>query len=310
MVEIPASRYDLSTYSGRVRHFILACSPFTLFHSNAEIRQAQVVVSNYASGMQPMNEQFWKAKQLVDSSVHPDNNEIILLPFRMSCNVLSNLAICAGMLTPHLSIPGTIFWQWTNQSLNVAVNYANANKSAPISTSEMVKSYAIAVASSVSIAVGLPPMVRKLNVSHNAKTLLHRLVPFAAVVSAGLVNVGVMRSQEIIKGIEVFDNETNEEVGVSHKAAARAVGQTAASRAINATPIMIIPPLLLLRLQNGFLKGKSKTMVNLVNLGIIAGTSFLVLPFALAVFPQKTIIEGEKLEPEFKGKTVWYNRGV
>nr|UJH94463.1 Fsf1 [Starmerella bombicola] len=311
MVELPTSRYDLNTYYGRVRHLFEACSPFTLLNSNESIKAAQQQVESYARLDKPLDEQFWKAKQLVDSSVHPDTGEIVLLPFRMSCNVLSNLAITAGMLTPNLSMGGTVFWQWANQSLNVAVNYANANKSAPISSSELLKSYGIAVVSSVSIAVGLKPLVSNMRgVRPQTKLVLMRLIPFAAVVSAGLVNVGVMRSQEIIRGITVRDVETDEDLGVSRRAAVRAVGETALSRAINATPIMVVPAMALLKLQQGPLKNASRKVTNVVNLGLIASTSFLVLPFALAVFPQRRVMSGDNLEPQFKGRTVWFNRGV
>ena len=308
---LPHSRYNLDTYYGRVRHFFEAASPFTLRHSNDEIRKAQKIVDEYANNHEPLDEDFWCAKQIVDSSIHPDTGEIIHLPFRMSSNVLSNLAITAGMLTPNLSTTGTIFWQWANQSLNVAVNYANANKSSPISTAELMKSYAIAVASSVSLAVGLKPLVmNRKSLAPSTKAVLLRLVPFAAVVSAGLVNVGVMRSQEIIKGITVRDVETNEDLGNSRRAAIKAVAETGLSRAINATPIMVFPALALYKLQQGPLKGKSNKFVNLVNLGLIASTSFLVLPFALAVFPQRTVVSGDKLGPQFHGRRVWFNRGV
>lgn len=310
-MQVPQSRYDLSTYFGRVQHFVGACSPFTLFHSNEQIRECQHLVHRYVEHGYELDNHFWHAKQIVDSSVHPDTGEIIFLPFRMSCNVLSNLAITVGMLTPNLGFGGTVFWQWANQSLNVAVNYANANKSAPITNSDLLKSYGVAVASSVSIAVGLKPLVSNMkSLSKSAKTVAMRLIPFAAVVSAGLVNVGVMRSQEIIQGITVFD-EKNQEVGKSRKAAIKAVAETGASRAINATPIMVVPALLLLKLQKGPLKNSSPRVVTAANMGIVAATSFFVLPFALAVFPQRTEVPGSKLEPQFHGyRQVWFNRGV
>lgn len=308
---IPESEFDLSTYSGRVRHLFKACSPLTLFNSNQQIRDAQKLLQDYVDHDRPFDAKFWKSKQIVDSSVHPDTGEIIFLPFRMSCNVLSNLAITAGMLTPNMGYTGTIFWQWANQSLNVAVNYANANKSAPITTSDLLKSYGIAVASSVSIAVGLKPLVANMkSLSATTRTVAMRLIPFAAVVSAGLVNVGVMRSQEIIQGIHVFDSNTNEDLGTSRRAAIKAVAETGASRAINATPVMVVPALMLLRLQRGPLRNSSKMVITAANLALVAGTAFTVLPFALAVFPQKTIMSGDKLEAQFHGRKVWFNRGV
>jgi hypothetical protein len=148
--------------------------------------------------------------------------------------------------------------------------------------------------------------------------ILGRLVPFAAVVSAGVVNVFAMRSEEIKKGITVFDSD-GEAVGTSKTAALYAVGETAASRVINATPIMVLPPLLLVRLQKTVLKGKGLGIQTLANIGIIAATSFAVLPFALAVFPQYQGISVESLEEGLRGKKdrngnvidkVYFNRGI
>jgi hypothetical protein len=52
-----------------------------------------------------------------------------------------------------------------------------------------------------------------------------------------------------------------------------------------------------------------------INLSLIALTSFAVLPFALAVFPQQQEVSAESLEPEFHGKggkngKVVFNRGL
>ena len=66
-----------------------------------------------------MTPELWKAKKIVDSTLHPgllshderrswtndaDTGEPVFLPFRMSCFVLSNLVVTAGMLTPGLSV--------------------------------------------------------------------------------------------------------------------------------------------------------------------------------------------------------------
>ena|SRR5947207_865974 len=73
-----------------------------------------------------MTAELWLAKKVVDSTLHPgmefgrsiyalclltaadgmleDTGEPIFLPFRMSCFVLSNLVVTAGMLTPGLGV--------------------------------------------------------------------------------------------------------------------------------------------------------------------------------------------------------------
>ncbi|KAG7691996.1 hypothetical protein KL929_005261 [Ogataea haglerorum] len=319
-VPLPASQYDLSTYMGRVKHCAGISDPTMLLNTSKDIAEAKRLIWDYKNGVIPqMTPELWRAKRILDSSIHPDTGETVFLPFRMSSCVLSNLVVTAGMLTPGLGNAGTLFWQIANQSLNVAINTANANKSHPLTTKQLVTNYFLAVGASCGVALGLNSIVPRLrNVSANTKLILGRLVPFAAVVSAGIVNVFLMRSEEIKKGISVFDKDGNE-LGTSKRAALQAVGETAASRVINATPIMVIPPLLLVRMQKTILRGKSPAIQNLANIGLITATSFLVLPFALAVFPQRREVSVSQLEDKFRGlknkngeeiKTVQFNRGI
>ncbi|GMG39624.1 unnamed protein product [Ambrosiozyma monospora] len=319
-VPLPASQYDLTTYMGRVKHCAEISDPTMLLSTSKDIEHAKRLIWDYKNGVIPeMTPELWRAKKILDSSIHPDNGETVFLPFRMSSCVLSNLVVTAGMLTPGLGNIGTAFWQIANQSLNVAINISNGNKSHPLSTQQLVTNYAMAVSASCGVALGLNSIVPRLkNVSPNTKLILGRLVPFAAVVSAGIVNVFLMRSEEIKKGIHVFD-DNGDNVGISKKAAVQAVGETAASRVINATPIMVIPPLILVRLQKTILKNKSIGIQTLTNIGLIFATSLAVLPFALAVFPQRRRISVDSLEEKFRGlknkqgeeiKFLEFNRGI
>lgn len=269
-----------------------------------------------------MTPDLWRAKKVVDSTLHPDTGEPVLLPFRMSCFVLSNLVVTAGMLTPGLGTAGTIAWQITNQSLNVAVNYANANKSAPLSTQTLISSYLTAVTASCSVAVGLNSVVPRLRrLSPSLRVTLARLVPFAAVASAGALNVFLMRGEEIRRGIDVYPTRKSPEdpeppaLGKSKTAATLAVGETAASRVFNSTPVMAIPPLILVRMQQGKWLKSRPNMVLPVNLGLILTTSVLALPLALAVFPQRQTIAASSLEEDIQSKAgrdanVEFNRGI
>lgn len=224
---------------------------------------------------------------------------------------------------------GTLGWQITNQSLNVAINSSNANKSSPLSTKTLIESYLLAVSASCGVALGLNAIVPKLKrLSPAARVTLSRLVPFAAVASAGALNVFLMRGEEIRKGIDVFPVLSEEEkkkvesgelevksLGKSKTAAKLAVGETAFSRVMNATPIMVLPPLILVRLQRTeWLKQRPK-MVLPLNLGLILTTSIFALPLALAVFPQRQAVSAKSLEKEFwerggKDGLVEFNRGI
>ncbi|BCS24223.1 sideroflexin family transporter [Aspergillus puulaauensis] len=318
--DLPSSQYDLSTYWGRVRHAADISDPRMLLVSSAGLEQAKRLISSYKqSEVSSMNAELWRAKKVVDSTLHPDTGEPVFLPFRMSCYVLSNLVVTAGMLTPGLQTTGTLLWQIANQSLNVAVNNANSNKSTPLSMSQIGKSYLMAVSASCSVALGLKALVPRLkSVSPNTKLILGRLVPFAAVSSASALNVFLMRGEEIRQGIDVYpvpekEGEQVQSLGKSKTAAKLAVGETAISRVLNATPIMVIPPLVLVQLEKR--KLLSPRMVMPANLGLVLATSIFALPLALAAFPQRQAISAASLEEEFwnrggKDGKVEFNRGM
>ncbi|KLU84308.1 sideroflexin-5 [Magnaporthiopsis poae ATCC 64411] len=204
--ELPDSQYDLSTYWGRVRHAAGLTDPRTLFVSRSGLEQAKQAVISYKQGhAKQMTPELWQAKKIIDSTLHPDTGEPVFLPFRMSCFVLSNLVVTVGMLTPGLSNTGTVLWQIANQSLNVAINSANANKSSPLTYTKMAQSYFLAVGASCSVAVGLNSLVPRLrSLKPSTRMILGRLVPFAAVASAGALNVFLMRGEEMRRGIDVF----------------------------------------------------------------------------------------------------------
>ncbi|KAL4805179.1 Tricarboxylate/iron carrier [Aspergillus unguis] len=316
----PSSQYDLSTYWGRVRHAADISDPRMLLVSSAGLEQAKRLIASYKQNeVSSMNEELWRAKKVVDSTLHPDTGEPVFLPFRMSCYVLSNLVVTAGMLTPGLQTTGTLLWQIANQSLNVAINNANSNKSTPLSVSQMAKSYLMAVSASCSVALGLNALVPRLkNVSPNTKLILGRLVPFAAVSSASALNVFLMRGEEIRQGIDVYpvpekEGEPVQSLGKSKTAAKIAVGETAISRVLNATPIMVIPPMILVQLEKR--KLLSPRMVMPANLGLVLATSLFALPLALGAFPQRQAISASSLEKEFwerggKDGKVEFNRGM
>lgn len=242
-------------------------------------------------------ERYWKSKQLVQSSVHPETGEVIPLPFRLAAFMPTNLLIVVGMLNPANGLGATIFWQWVNQSLNVAVNYSNANKSVPMDMKEVGVAYAGATAAAVTLAVGLTRVVPKGSV-------LARLVPFASVASAGCVNVSLMRWKEIKNGVSVFRRDDEGErvkVGESASAGRRAVGMTAASRVMTNIPTMIFPPLLLAYMQRKRIVPQAGLTARLVDLTMIAGSMLVFLPPAIAYFPQTASVDASKLEPQFHG---------
>ena len=271
-----------------------------------------------------MTPELWHAKKIVDSTLHPGwfdalarqehelnsqryrttgvstTSHVMLRHFKPDRHgrhahtwfTGSGLILRVPRLLTDLSqTTGTLLWQITNQSLNVAINNANANKSIPLSTSMMVQSYFLAVSASCSVALGLNAMVPRLkSLSPSAKTILTRLVPFTAVASAGALNVLLMRGEEIRHGIDVYPVLSEKEraqkekdgieaptLGKSKKAATLAVGETALSRVLNSTPVMVLPPLVLVRLQQTQWLKKRARMVIPINIGGTIRTMFYYL---------------------------------
>jgi sideroflexin-5 len=227
---------------------------------------------------------------------------------------------------------GTIVGQVLNQSLNVAVNYCNANESSRLSRPKLIQSYLLAVAASCSVAVGFSSTISRIrSLPPNARVLLGRFAPFAAVASAGFLNVFLVRGEELRKGIDIFTLKSHprgpetllmeqtgprpEILGKSKKAAMLAVSETAFSRVLNCAPIMILPPLALFGLQKTRWLQQNPRMAFPINFGLITVTSFAALPLALAAFPQRQSTSAKALEPEFHGQgdedgMVAFNRGI
>ena len=78
---------------------------------------------------------------------------------------------------------------------------------------------------------------------------------------------------------------------------------------------MVIPPLILVRLQKQQWLLKNPRLVLPVNLGLILTTSILALPLALGAFPQRQSVDARSLEKDFWEKDgdegqVVFNRGI
>ena len=333
LFDISKPRFDLSTYAGRVANFYSTTSPLTLFYSNDALLEAQKTAQKYDERIKEAGKKGYyvnaeqkaaydKAKQLVNSSIHPDTHEPIALPFRMSAFVPTNLIIVAGMLIPNPGLISIIGTQWANQSLNVGVNLANSNKSIQMSNQEIGIAYMAATATSVGLAVGLTKAVPRLPVSQGMRSVLARLVPFVSVASAGVVNISCIRWKEMREGVQVFrlkhddakGHEEIEVVGKSSEAGKRAVGQSAASRVLTNIPTLVLPPVLmsLLEKRGTFVGPRGKLLSTATQLTLIGLCLGLALPPAIGYFPQRAAVDPDQLEEQFHHyrEKLYFNKGL
>ncbi|XP_028315285.1 sideroflexin-5b isoform X2 [Gouania willdenowi] len=222
--------------------------------------------------------------------------------------------IVIGLLLPNQTVVSTIIWQWLNQSHNACVNYANRNATKPTPTSKFLQGYVGAVTSAVSIAVGLNVLIKKANkLKPTTRMIIQRLVPFPAVASANICNVGLMRHVELSEGIDVMDNNGNV-VGSSKIAAKHAIMETAFTRVVLPMPIFVLPPIIMSYLERLHFLQKHRRLLLPIHSMVCLVTFALSLPVAISLFPQMSQIEVSRLEPEIAlasdCKVVTYNKGL
>ncbi|XP_049898657.1 sideroflexin-5b [Epinephelus moara] len=310
-------RYEQGSFLGRLRHFVDIIDPSTLFVSEKKLKECIKLLDDYKHGELPpgvSDLQLWEAQKIKQAIIHPDTGEKIFMPFRMSGYVPFGTPIVIGLLLPNQTVVSTIIWQWLNQSHNACVNYANRNATKPTPTSKFLQGYVGAVTSAVSIAVGLNVLIQKANkLSPATRMIIQRLVPFPAVASANICNVGLMRHNELSEGIDVLDNNGNV-VGSSKIAARHAIMETAFTRVVLPMPIFVLPPIIMSYLERlRFLQSNRRLLLPIHSLVCLV-TFGLSLPVAISLFPQMSQIEVSRLEPEITMatdcKVVTYNKGL
>jgi len=315
--------YDQSTFWGRYKHFQDVTDLRTLFTTDQQLHKALGLLKAYEEGKlhpPPSNEELWKAKKIKDAIIHPDTGEKILLPFRVSAFLPVNVIICAGLLIPNPSTATTIFWQWINQSYNIALNHANRNASNTMTTNQILESYATAVAVSCTVALGMRRAVDTLfgTASLTLKNTIKMFIPFTAVSVAGVANVYIMRRNEMKEGIQVKDKDGHI-LGQSPTAGKRAVKQVAISRVATALPALVLPPIVMAGLDRlSFIRNNPKVKIP-INLALLSGVFLTSLPAAIALFPQQAEVNVNQLESKFHNlkdkngnpiEKVYYNKGL
>ncbi|XP_039975105.1 sideroflexin-5b isoform X1 [Xiphias gladius] len=310
-------RYDQGSFLGRLRHFIDIIDPGTLFVSEKRLKECISLLDDYKHGTLPpgvSDLQLWEAQKIKQAIIHPDTGEKIFMPFRMSGYVPFGTPIVIGLLLPNQTVVSTIIWQWLNQSHNACVNYANRNATKPTPTSRFLQGYVGAVTSAVSIAVGLNVLIQKANkLSPATRMIIQRFVPFPAVASANICNVGLMRHNELSEGIDVLDNNGNV-VGSSKIAARHAITETAFTRVVLPMPIFVLPPVIMSYLERLRFLQRNRRLLLPIHSVVCLVTFGLSLPLAISLFPQMSQIEVSRLEPEIAMatdcKVVTYNKGL
>eukprot|EP00922_Rhytidocystis_sp_ex-Travisia-forbesii_P070409 GHVS01105174.1.p1 GENE.GHVS01105174.1~~GHVS01105174.1.p1 ORF type:complete len:373 (-),score=48.43 GHVS01105174.1:390-1508(-) len=297
----------IQQYLSRVASFQRRMNPLWLTLSDEQIIKAKKISQDAQN-----TDHKW-ARGVVDATVHPQTGEIISPLGRLAMFVPINIPICAGMLLAPATLPNLIGWQWVNQTYNAYFNFSQANKDSSKQQQggvdiDLVKGYSCACLVSVGLAVGSSQWLsRSKSLSDVLRSRLRMIVPYVAVASAGVANVGLMRLRELTDGIPVFfnpagDNQTPEPLGVSKVAAKQALMQTAISRIVLPIPILALPPpILALCYRLRAVKGSRILKVTAELTVLIAGL-WVGLPCAVGIFPQMASLPMSDVEPELLEK--------
>lgn len=211
-------RYDMSSFIGRTLHFYSVNDPRTLLNTTRDVRDAEKLLSLYRAGDAPLgttDDDLWRARRVLESSLHPDTGEPIFPLFRFSAFVPVNMIVVTATVTPAVlaSFPATAAVHFTNQTYNAAINYANRNASNPVPQARLIEGYAGAVATSLTIGLAATALTKKVvarGVGGPAVNIIRSTMPFLAVALAGASNVVLMRRNELTTGVDVFDDDGNE----------------------------------------------------------------------------------------------------
>ncbi|CAD7945762.1 unnamed protein product [Amoebophrya sp. A25] len=289
-------RHDLTTYFGRVKHMKDITDISSLLVTDEELKQYQKMLKDWKKGKTYTEQEtldLWKAKKVVDATIHPVTGEVMFLPGRMCAYVPANVPITSGMLVfgPR-SISQTVFWQWLNQSANVGCNYANRS-GADIDNTKLFGSYMLACGSSVGVAIGLSMLVKRYTVLQS----FGLAIPYVAVCTANAANMISTRMEEWRSGVPVFD-KNGKELGLSPKAGAEGVWQTLVVRGwCTPLPFLLLPPIVMMGIRP-LIPGGAAAIV--AEVGVVTAAMYLTLPYSLALGVQTLELSPQDLEEKFQ----------
>lgn len=213
-----APRYDMSKFIGRTLHFYSVNDPRTLLTTREDMLAAEKLIRAHEKGEAPSgttDADLWRARRVLEASLHPDTGEPILPLFRFSAFVPVNMVIVTATVTPAVmsSFPATAFIHFFNQTYNAAINYANRNASNPVPLPRLAEGYAGAVVTSLSIGMTATALTKRVVARGGggpAASIIRSTLPFLAVAAAGASNVVLMRRNELETGVSVFDDDGRE----------------------------------------------------------------------------------------------------
>lgn len=203
-----------------------------------------------------------------------------------------------------------------NQTFNSVVNYTNRNASIGVTTPQLAQAFVAASTASVVTAVGLNKIIAKT--PKLSSGFIGRLVPLVAVAAANCVNIPLMRQREVVEGINV-ELSNGEIIGKSKIAAKKALAQVIPSRILMAAPSMILPALVMTRVEHKPFLSRHPMLKATITVALTGLCLVFSTPICCALFPQRSSLPVKSLEPSLQEiihpydsapHHVYYNKGL
>lgn len=267
---LPHSRIE------KAKHFI---------EEEKKIASSPSINSNYYSEQKV--KEIRRAQNILESAVHPQTGEVILRPFRICGYAPMSIPTLFGFLLSKPTTFNIVFWQWANQTLNAGCNYSNRNASSDLDTKGIMTAYTAAVGASIGIGLGMKKLLTPFSnkVKGPGGLFVNFFISLAAVGSAGFLNLLIMRSGEIKKGIMLTDHEGVER-GRSQTIGKKAVLTTALTRFIMPIPPLLLPTLAFYYLENKHMIPKNKIAKVSLETTIFFASLSIAPPLACSLFKQ------------------------
>ncbi|XP_061600956.1 sideroflexin-4 [Cololabis saira] len=297
----------------RLRVWVSLLDPSLLLSSDAEILKAHSLLG---SG-QKLNEKDNPAVILSLSSVHADSGAPLPFVFRPPAYLPISGPLVVASLLPHSGVKAALFWQLLLQSYNAGFSHTNGNYSAEKSKKTSPKQLLLmaGTVSYTTFAGALPQiLINRLRItSPPLQTFCRSILPIPLSGVLAFLNVFTIRSEETETGIQVFDYN-GRPVGISKAAGAKAVKETAYSRAALFVATAAVPNLLVLFLQRTRLFQRNSLLAapcRHISAALVLG---LMIPVSFSLFPQLGTIKRDDVEEELRAEAVgvqlFYHRGL
>ncbi|XP_053160193.1 sideroflexin-4 isoform X2 [Hemicordylus capensis] len=306
------------TFLQRFCHWLDILDPLLLFPSYVEIDKSRMLLEtsreNITESLQ--DNKLKKAWKLSLASVHPGTGDIIPPMFRPPALMPFAAPLAFATFSLHRGVKQAFIWQFLFHSYTGAFSLANGNSTKM--ANEFLYKQLLPTTGTVlySSCVGaLPQYFLKRYKLYNpiAQVFFKTIVPGPLTALLCMMNVMVIRSTELVSGIEVVDSNGNV-IGLSRKAGEKAVKETAWLRAALFGTAVFIPDIAehyLKRTRILLRNPHALPLLRLIMTTVIIGT---MIPVSFSWEPQVGKIQRSELESEIVSSTeeteLFYYRGI